>query len=304
MDLSSLEIFRAVAAENSVTRAAERLGRVQSNVTTRLRQLENDIGAELFRREGKRMTLTAEGEVFLGYASRLLALAAEARRAVNPASPGGRLQVGTMESTAASRLPAPLALLRERWPEIDLELSMGASEDLIERVLAYELDCALVAVPAGAHGSLDARLEQVKLFVEELLLVLPPDHPPISGPSDIRPLTMAALEPGCAYRRTAEAWLARRRRSAPALRTLQLGSYHAILAFVAAGGCVGVVPRSVLELQRQPLHLPSYSLASIDTLLVRRKGYRSAAFEAFLAALQHAAPRAGKAVRSRSSRAT
>ena len=74
LDLAALDIFRTVAAEGSVTRAAERLQRVQSNVTTRVRQLEADLGTPLFLREGKRMALTPEGEVLRGYADRLLAL--------------------------------------------------------------------------------------------------------------------------------------------------------------------------------------------------------------------------------------
>src|SRR3989344_5303647 len=82
LDLAALDIFRTVAAEGSVTRAAERLQRVQSNVTTRVRQLEADLGTPLFLREGKRMALTPEGEVLRGYADRLLALAEEARQAV------------------------------------------------------------------------------------------------------------------------------------------------------------------------------------------------------------------------------
>ena len=63
MDFASLEIFRAVAAESSVTRAAERLKRVQSNVTTRIQQLEDDLGAKLFLREGKRMKMPVSVEV-------------------------------------------------------------------------------------------------------------------------------------------------------------------------------------------------------------------------------------------------
>ncbi len=106
MDLSSLEIFRAVAHEASVTRAAQQLQRAQSNVTTRIRQLEEDLGVELFLRDGKRMSLTERGSEFLAYAEQLLALADEARQSMHPAEPGGRLRLGSMESTAASRLPA------------------------------------------------------------------------------------------------------------------------------------------------------------------------------------------------------
>ena len=75
MELSDLRIFTAVVREGGVTRAAKRLHRVQSNVTTRVRQLEEDVGVALFTREGKRLVLTPAGHVLLDYADRLLALA-------------------------------------------------------------------------------------------------------------------------------------------------------------------------------------------------------------------------------------
>src|ERR1700729_4364819 len=82
MDLSDLKIFATVVREGSVTRAARRLHRVQSNVTTRIRQLEQDLGVTLFIREGKRLHLTPTGHLLIDYADRLLGLADEARNAV------------------------------------------------------------------------------------------------------------------------------------------------------------------------------------------------------------------------------
>ncbi|MCL8395798.1 LysR family transcriptional regulator, partial [Pseudomonas aeruginosa] len=69
------------------------LQRAQSNVTTRIRQLEEDLGVELFLRDGKRMSLTERGSEFLAYAEQLLALADEARQSMHPAEPGGRLRL-------------------------------------------------------------------------------------------------------------------------------------------------------------------------------------------------------------------
>lgn len=275
MDFVALEIFCAVAAEGSVTRAAERLQRVQSNVTTRVRQLEVTLGSALFLREGKRMALTPEGQIFLGYAQQLLALANESRQALHPTQPQGRLRLGAMESTAASRLPGPLARFHGQWPAVALELSTGPSQDLLERLRAHALDAVLVAWPPGQPS--DAALDAVPVFREELLLVLPAGHAPLHGPQDVQPATLAVFEPGCTYRRIAQQWLAAR---TPPLQLLELGSYHAILACVAAGNCVGVVPRSVLELARTPPALHLHPLQSMDTLLVRRAGYRSAALDA------------------------
>ena len=275
MDFVALEIFCAVAAEGSVTRAAERLQRVQSNVTTRVRQLEDELGSALFLREGKRMALTPEGEIFLGYAQQLLALAEEARQALRPSQPQGRLRLGAMESTAASRLPEPLAQFHGQWPGVALELSTGASQDLLDRLRAHALDAVLIAWPPGQPS--DPALDAVPVFCEELLLALPANHPPITGPHEVQPRTLAVFEPGCTYRRIAQQWLAARTQP---LQLLELGSYHAILACVAAGNCVGVVPRSVLELARTPPALHLHPLQSVQTLLVRRAGYRSAALDA------------------------
>lgn len=274
MDFVALEIFCAVAAQGSVTRAAERLQRAQSNVTTRVRQLEDELGSALFLREGKRMALTPEGQIFLGYAQRLLALAEEARQTLQPTQPQGRLRLGAMESTAASRLPGPLAHFHGQWPGVALELSTGASQDLLDRLRAHALDAVLIAWPPGQPS--DPALDAVPVFCEELLLALPANHPPITGPQDVQPHTLAVFESGCTYRRIAQQWLAAR---AQPLQLLELGSYHAILACVAAGNCVGVVPRSVLELARTPPVLRLHPLQSVDTLLVRRVGYRSAALD-------------------------
>lgn len=275
LDLAALQIFRAVATEGSVTRAAERLGRAQSNVTTRVQQLEADVGAALFLREGKRMVLTPEGQTLWGYADRLLALADEARHAMRPDVPSGPLRLGSMESTAASRLPAPLARLHRQHPDVVLELLTAPTGELLNRLRAHALDAVLVAWPPGQPP--DPALETLPVFTEDLLLVLPAGHPAAAHPDDVQPGALAVFAPGCTYRRMALDWFAPRH---PPMKPLELGSYHAILANVAGGGCAGVVPRSVLSLSPHARQLSAQPLATIDTLLVWRQGYRSAALDA------------------------
>ncbi|MCS8056574.1 LysR family transcriptional regulator NmoR [Pseudomonas aeruginosa] len=273
MDLSSLEIFRAVAHEASVTRAAQQLQRAQSNVTTRIRQLEEDLGVELFLRDGKRMSLTERGSEFLAYAEQLLALADEARQSMHPAEPGGRLRLGSMESTAASRLPALLASYHKACPRVALEVSTGTSRALFDGVRARRLDCALVAAGPGWAGELDGSgLRGEPLFREELLMILPAEHPPVHDVAEVRLRTLAGFARGCTYRQLAEDSLG------TPLTVQEVGSYHAILACVAAGACVGVLPRSVLQLLGTP-PLRSLPLAEVDTWLVWREGYATAALE-------------------------
>src|SRR5713101_1392301 len=147
MDLADLDIFRSVVHAGGITRAAEKLNRVQSNVTTRVRQLEADLGVQLFIREGKKLHLSPEGKLLLDYADRLLDLAREAREAVHDAKPRGLLRLGTGEATAAMRLHVPMNEYLGRYPDVTLELRTGNTKILATAVLAGELDVALLAEP-------------------------------------------------------------------------------------------------------------------------------------------------------------
>src|SRR5882724_6513814 len=179
MDLADLQIFRAVVQAGGVTRAAEKLNRVQSNVTTRVRQLEADLGVQLFIREGKKLHLSPEGKLLLDYADRLLDLAQEAREALHDAKPRGVLRLGTMESTAAMRLPVPMNEYLRRYPEVTLELRTGNTPTLATAVRQGELDAALVAEPVA-----DAPFEKIPMYNEELVLIAGANHPPIRTPQD------------------------------------------------------------------------------------------------------------------------
>src|SRR5215207_3789464 len=130
MELSDLGIFQAVVEAGGITRAAARLHRVQSNVTTRIKQLEEKLGVALFRREGRQLQLTPAGLVLHDYAGRLLTLAREAREALSDQTPRGLLRLGAMESTAAIRLPEPLSAYHRRYPDVTLELHSGNPQQL------------------------------------------------------------------------------------------------------------------------------------------------------------------------------
>ena len=164
MDLSDLQIFRSVVEEGGVTRAAEKLNRVQSNVTTRVRQLEEELGVTLFIRAGKRLHLAPAGKVLLDYADRLLDLAQEARDAVHDGKPRGPFRLGAMESTAAVRLPEPLKEFSERYPDVKLELQTGDTRQLCTDLLSGALDAALVGDPGP-----DSPFEKMLVYDEKLV---------------------------------------------------------------------------------------------------------------------------------------
>lgn len=273
MDLSDLRVFRTVVEAGGVLRAADRLHRVPSNVTTRIQKLEQDLGVALFVREGRRLRISPTGRVLLGYAERLLALAEEARDAVHDDKPRGTLRLGSMESTAAGRLPRPLSLFHQRHPDVAVELHTGATGPLTAQVLAGELDAALVIEPAT-----DPRLDSLLAFIEDLVIIAAADHPPIRAPHDVRNRTLLAFHHGCSHRQRLEEWFAQD--GQPPERLIELASYHAIMGCTVAGMGVALVPRSVLstfgERLRLSIHPLSGRFRSARTLLVWRKGVPSA----------------------------
>lgn len=272
MDLDDLRIFRAVVREGGITRAAARLNRVQSNVTTRIRQLEDHLGVPLFVREGRRLSLAPAGAVLSDYAERLLELADQARAAVADAAPRGRLRLGSMESTAATRLPVRLAAFHQRYPDVQLELHTGPTAPLLAQLRAGELDCVLVCGPVA-----DARLCTEPAFMETLALIAPAGHPPITRARNVRPLTLLTFAPGCAYRHRLEQWLA----SDGVLpeRVIELASYHAMLGCVAAGMGIALAPLSLLDSMvagnAVSVHPLSPEHAQAPTLLAWRAGVDS-----------------------------
>ena len=282
MDLSDLKIFTAVVREGGVTRAAEHLHRVQSNVTTRIRQLEDDIGVSLFIREGKRLHLSPAGQVLLDYADRLLALADEARNAVQDPRPRGIFRLGAMESTAAVRLPGPVSEYHRLYPEVEFELRTGNPPSLSKAILASELDAALVTLPIA-----DALFEKVAVFEEEPVIVSAAGTPAIGqgkGKSgkEYFPRTIIAFEHGCPHRKRLEDWYALRDQMPE--RTIELGSYHAMLGCVAAGMGVALLPKSVLttfpESKRLRIHRLPPGENRADTYLIWRKGAGSPKIQA------------------------
>lgn len=266
MDLADLRIFQAVVEEGGITRAAERLHRVQSNVTTRVRQLEEDLGVDLFVREGKRLHLAPAGRILADYAGRLLELSEEARAAVQDARPRGQFRIGAMESTAAVRLPGPLTDYQRRYPDVQLEITTGNPQQVARAILAGDLDAGFVAEPIA-----DEPFEKVHAFSEELVIISSRDHPDLDAPGARNVLV---FEPGCPHRKRLEDWLAERD-EVPA-RLIEIGSYLTMLGCVVVGMGIALVPRSVLdtfpERKRLCVHeLPRGSDVA-ETVLIWRRG--------------------------------
>ncbi len=240
MDLTQLRMFCCVAETGSVARAAQQLHRVPSNLTTRLRQLEQELGSDLFIREKQRLRLSAIGYNFLSYATRILALSEEALALAHAGEPAGRFELGAMESSAATRLPMLLAAYHQRHPQVALSLSTAPSGETIDSVRSGKLAAGLAEGPID-----DDDLTGCAAFHEKLVLISPlGEQPMVTQPG--RPGHMIfAFRPSCSYRQRLESWM--KYAGFHANSTMEIQSYHSMVACVASGAGIAMLPRSLLE---------------------------------------------------------
>jgi len=288
MELSDIQTFAAVARTGGITRAAEELNTVQSNVTQRVKALEAEIGTPLFERHSRGMTLTGAGKRLLPYAQRMAALSREAVLAArDDGEPKGPLAIGSMETTAAVRLPPLLADFHRRFPAVRLSLRTATTTDLVASVLDGTLDGAFVAGPI-AHADLTA----TSAFREEMVLVSARRWSslaelragtPESGP------TALVFRTGCTYRQRLEqifvefGW--------PSAARFELGTLDGMIGCVAADMGVTLLPRAVVERSAMhgsvSVHALGTSHARAETLFIQRSaGLQYSALQGFVACLK------------------
>lgn len=278
MDTGLLRVFSSVAREGSVTRAAKTLHCVQSNVTARIRQLENDLEAQLFYRTKRGMVLTPEGRILFEYADRILNLTEEAEKVVrDSASARGPLVIGTIESTAAVRLPRILSSYRRNYPQVEITIRTGTTEELVNGVLSYKLDGAFVGGKVK-----HSEIEQQPLVSEEMVIVT---EAKISSLQGLENPTLLVFRKGCSYRALLENWL--HEAGILPYSTMEFGILDGILGCIAAGMGITMFPLSVIEslgyADKITCHRVSGTSLHVPTMFIRRKNaVVTKAMEAFL----------------------
>ncbi len=238
MELKNLHTFAAVADTGSVAGASRELHCVQSNVTTRIKSLEGELGVELFNRSRSGMALTAAGTAFLPYA--LDVLRAELRARASVADFGNSvkfLRIGSMESTLAVRLPKIIAAFRKKHPDMRLQIFSGPTEDLLHKLVQDQIDVAFVGGKFARPG-----LMGQALFAEEMVMISSAE---LKEPDGLRSLPIIVFKQGCSYRDFTRRWM---RKSGLAPNDIfELGTLDGILGCVASGVGISCLPRSVIE---------------------------------------------------------
>ncbi|CAE6817055.1 HTH-type transcriptional regulator GltR [Paraburkholderia aspalathi] len=281
MDVADLKVFEAVARHGSMNRAATELNTVQSNVTARIRALEREVGVVLFQRHVRGVSLTPAGQRLLPYAARIAKLITDARiAALDDGAPGGALTLGTLETTAALRLSPILSNFARMYPQVRLSLTTGTSCGLTADVVECRLDGAFIAGPLD-HPDLHTET----VFHEELVLVTPRTMRSLEVIRSVPDLKTIVFRLGCSYRQRLDTLLTEM--GVLTAAPLEFGSMDAIIACVAAGIGITLLPRGVVSTAAEQdlvsIHTISAEKAHVETLFIRRHdAYVSSAMQAFV----------------------
>ena len=298
MEFLDLVTFSAVAKCGGITAAASELRTVQSNVTNRIRALESEVGLPLFERHSRGMTLTDAGRRLLPYVQQMTALSREAIIATrDDGVPKGELAIGSMETTAAVRLPPLLANFHKTCPAVRLTLRTGPTANLVDGVLEGAFDGAFVCGPID-HPDLIA----ISAFKEELVFVSAAQWKSLAALRKATPAagpTALVFRTGCSYRQRLEQVLAEF--GWPSSVRMEFGTLDGILGCVAANMGVTMLPRAIVERAGRDgsirAHLLSSSNKWAETLFIhRRTTCESSALKSFTACVESAGRQLSKAV--------
>jgi DNA-binding transcriptional LysR family regulator len=276
LDIRMLRSLISVVDTGSITETARRLGRTQPAISLQIQRLEDITGKVLFHHEGRRMHLTTDGDMVLAYAKSILRLHDELLSRLSSPEVQGHVVLGTPDLYAAYILPSILAVFKETFPRIQVELRCALSTPTVDSVRKGELDVALVTRMNNFTGGLVVHQEQLVWIVGE--------H---SQAQFEDPVQLALLPPGNIYREHAIEHIER------AGRKWQIAcvseSVSGLQAAVFAGMAVTVLCRCALvsgmrEITPSEGFLP---LPKVDLLLYKAPGATSPAVDALHDYLAH-----------------
>jgi len=294
MELRQLQYFLAVAEELNFIRAAERLQMAQPPLSRQIRQLEQELGVELFRRTKRRVELTEAGEAFLAEARQILAQVELGVRVAQRASRGeiGRLVVGFEGSSTYDVIPKSLKVYRERFPEVDLVVYAMTTEEQIQALLEGRINIGFVVSPLS-----DRRLTVEIILRESLVLAIPENHPLATRISvqvrnlEGEPFIMFQRHRGCGLY---DQVIAVCQRAGFSPRVIQeADEMQVILGFVAAGLGITLLSASVQQFQRPGVVYRTLqpSTPKVALAVAWRRDAPSAVLQAFIEVVRECAPR-------------
>ena len=245
MNITTLQTFIAVAEKKNLSLAAQDIHITQPAISKQLSVLETHFGTPLVERRGRGVSLTPAGEIFYRHAKEILDLLNRADREIRQMSGEIRGRMIIWASTIPGHyiLPPIIASFKRAHPDVHTVLHIGDSKEATRKLLEEAAHVAAVGILPN-----NKRIEGIKFFSDELVVIAPPDHP-FAKVSEIS-LEKLAKEPlvwrelGSGTRTVVETYLAKGGLSSDKLNiVLELGSTGAIVTAVEAGAGVSVVSR-------------------------------------------------------------
>jgi DNA-binding transcriptional LysR family regulator len=257
-----LRVFEAVTRTGSFARAAERLGITPPGVSMHIAELEKHYRVRLFERVGRKVRLTAAGEILRHYAQRIFSLAEEAGRALEGEQyfRGSRLRIAASHTPAGYHLGLVWQAVRRRYPDLQVELSVHSSRQVKERLLALEDDLGMLT-ESEAHRDLVLQ----PYAHEALVAVVARDHR-WAGRRRVTIRELASqpliLRPGTVGRDMLEHALSAAR--VEARPRMEIDSTEAIKRAVESGAGVGVLPTSAVARDVKAGHLHALRIRDVS----------------------------------------
>lgn len=284
MDLQVLRFFVTVAQEGGFTAASEKLHYAQSNLSTRVRQMEEELGETLFYRNKRGVTLTAKGELFYEYANRILNMSDEAVTAMRDMDHArGSLMIGSIEATALGDLPGLFADYHREYPDVKLSLTTDMNDVFVDKVLNREIDGAFVAESPGRK-----ELDEIFIKNEKLVFIASAQEQAPDLWELLKTAPVITFPEGSIFRRRLELLLASHGNLSSS-QMIILNSLGAQLVNISSGLGIGFLPESITESYIAQGLMKKYDLEDKDrlseldiTFIYRRDHIMDAAFRYFL----------------------
>lgn len=289
MEMAQLRSLVTIARQGSFTAAAEKLFVTQPALSQQIKALETELGVQLFERRGRRLTVTAPGEVVLAHAEQILAQMQHLQDelAALHGLAQGHIRVGTSDTVCLYVLPPVVQAFRRLYPGIEIHLTNRPSSEVVALLLEGAIDFGIVTLPISEAG-----VEAEYLCDRPEVAICSPEHPLIAqGEATLAQLAqypLLLLDKGTTSRRLLDQLLSQTGLT-PSI--IELGSIEVIKRYVEIGLGVAVVPSLAVQ---EEVHMARLGVVTLPWmpiralgLIRRRSSYCTPAEQRFLAVLHH-----------------
>lgn len=269
MNINDLKLFEAVASHGNFTKAAEAMFTVQSNVTARIKSLEEEFGTTLFLRTSRKVELTSAGKTLLNYSKQINNLIEEAKLSVGKSDIiKGQIKIGFLETTMALKGPDIVNEMANKFPLIDLDLTSAMRDTLINDVINYKLDAAFIPAPVY-----NEELEQIHIMDERIVAVTPIGIKSLDNLIEQHQIKAIVFDQGCFFRARLEAWLISN--NVMNYHKTVINSIEGVVNFIESGIGFSFLPEEIVSSFYSGRKIKTFPLpkeiSSVKTVLIYRK---------------------------------